>query len=360
LKKKEDPMAEIRSFGFFRHLRADTNAHVLHHQGSRLVRSGRGLSFWFRPWSSSLAEIPTDDREMPISFHGRSADFQDVMVQGILTYRIVDPVQIAERIDFSIDLRKGTLLKQPLEKLALMLSQLAQQHAVAYIGATPVQALTVDGYQRIRACIEEKLGQAPLITELGLAIVSIRISSVRPGTDLEKALEAPTRERIQQEADEATFRRRALAVEKERAIQENELQNQIELARREEQLISQRGQNARREATEKGEAGRIEAEGDAGRLRIEALAEAERTRLSGEAQAEGLRALEGARVEVDRERMGIYRDMPPSVLAALAGRELAGKLQTIEHLTITPDLLGSLLTGLVQAGTKRLEQPEAR
>ncbi|PIE12482.1 MAG: band 7 protein, partial [Rhodobacterales bacterium] len=32
-----------------------------------------------------------------------------------------------------------------------------------------------------------------------------------------------------QKADEATFSRRALAVDKERAIAENELQNQIEL-----------------------------------------------------------------------------------------------------------------------------------
>ena len=55
----------------------------------------------------------------------------------------------------------------------------------------------------------------------------------------------PTREAIQQAADEATFQRRAQAVEKERAIQENELQNKIELARREEQLIAQKGQHLR-------------------------------------------------------------------------------------------------------------------
>jgi hypothetical protein len=41
-----------------------------------------------------------------------------------------------------------------------------------------------------------------------------------------------------------------MAVEKERAIQENELQNRIELAKREELLIGQQGQNERREAQE--------------------------------------------------------------------------------------------------------------
>ena len=73
--------------------------------------------------------------------------------------------------------------------------------------------------------------------------MSVRVSSIKPTADLEKALETKTREKIQQEADEAMFERRALAVQKERAIAENELQNQIELSIREEQLIKQQGQN---------------------------------------------------------------------------------------------------------------------
>jgi hypothetical protein len=35
--------------------------------------------------------------------------------------------------------------------------------------------------------------------------------------------------------------------------------------------------------------------------------------------------------------------MPPTVLLGLAARELAGKLDTIEHLNVTPDLLASAL-----------------
>ena len=150
------------------------------------------------------------------------------------------------------------------------------------------------------------------------------------------------RERIQEEADEATFRRRAQAVDKERAIQENEMQNQIELARRKQQLIEQRGQNARRKATEKAEAERIGSE-----------AQADRTRIAAEAQAAGIRAVEGARMALERDRMDVYRSMPPAVLAGLAAQELAGKLQRIEHLNITPDLLGPILSNLVD-GSKRL------
>ena len=42
-------------------------------------------------------------------------------------------------------------------------------------------------------------------------------------------MQTPAREAIQQDAERATFERRALAVEKEAAIGENELANQVEL-----------------------------------------------------------------------------------------------------------------------------------
>lgn len=337
-------MADISRFPLFRHLRADASSHVLLFQGAKVKRSGRGLSFWFRPFSVSLAEVPVDDREVALTIHGRSADFQDVVVQGSLTYRVTDPPLTATRVDFAIDLWRGTHLRQPLEKLASILTQLAQEAALSYVQAAPLRDLVLRGHEGVRAAIEAGFVSGLMLEDLGLSLVAVRVASIKPSTDVERALEAPTRERIQEEADEATFRRRAQAVDKERAIAENELQNQIELARREQQLIEQRGQNARKEAGEKAEAARIDAE-----------AKAERTRIHSDAEAGGIRAVDGAHMSLERERMEAYKGLPSAVLATLAARELAGKLPAIEHLNITPDLIGSLLTGLLEAGTRRLE-----
>jgi hypothetical protein len=115
---------------------------------------------------------------------------------------------------------------------------------------------------------------------------------------------------IQQRADEATVQRRAMAVEKERAIAENELANRIELARREEDLVSQAAVNDRRKA---------------------------------ESRAEEIGIVEGAKLQVERERADIQAALPPDVLRALALQELAGALGQVEHLTVTPDLLQPLL-----------------
>ena len=78
----------------------------------------------------------------------------------------------------------------------------------------------------------------------------------------------------------------------ERAIGQNELQTQIELARREEELVSQRGANARRQAEEAAAAGEIATDAEARRTERLAVAKAEATRSAGVAEGEA----EAARV----------------------------------------------------------------
>ena len=66
--------------------------------------------------------------------------------------------------------------------------------------------------------------------------------------------------------------------------------------------------------------------------------------------------LEEAKVVAERERMDIYQTLPPATLMSLAARELAGKLHTIEHLNLSPDLLGNLLERVLGAQARKLEQ----
>jgi hypothetical protein len=53
--------------------------------------------------------------------------------------------------------------------------------------------------------------------------------------------------------------------------------------------------------------------------------------------------------------MEVYRTLPPSVIVSLAAQALAQKIESIDHVNITPELFGPLVTDLVRAGTARLE-----
>jgi regulator of protease activity HflC (stomatin/prohibitin superfamily) len=337
-------MAEIRSYWLLRHLRAEPTAWVVFFKNGRAKKSARALAFWFAPLGASIVEVPLDDRELPFLLAGRSADFQDVHVNGVVTFRVRDPELLASRVDFSINTRTGRYNGEPLDKLAVVVKELAQELAGSFVAHAPLRTLLEQGIDVIRDEIQRGLVAATGLSSLGLEVVATRVASVKPTAEVEKSLQMPTRERIHQEADEAVFARRALAVEKERAIAENELANQIELARREEQLIGQRGLNERKRITD-----------DAENQRIAAEAAAQKVRLNAEAEAESITLLEEAHVRAERERMEIYRALPPAALMGLAARELAGKLTSIEHLSLSPDLLGSLVERVLGAQARKLE-----
>jgi regulator of protease activity HflC (stomatin/prohibitin superfamily) len=330
--RKVIQMADIARYPFVRHLRGTATAHVRHVRNGKLVHAGSGTSFWFRPLSAVLSEIPVDDRELPLLFHARTADFQDVTVQATVTYRLGAPDVAAERIDFSIDPENGRWRATPLDQVAGLLAESAQQHALDLIAAAELPAVLAAGVAPVRAAISRGLAGDSRLAETGIGVIGVRVVAVRPEPDMEKALRTPTREQVQQDADKATFERRALAVERERAIGENELQTQIELARREEQLVAQRGANARREAEENAAAAGIAAEAQARREQRLTEVQAEATRITGLASG----AAEAARLDA-------YRDVPEATLFALALKELAGNLPDIESLVLTPDLIAPVL-----------------
>lgn len=325
-------MAEIKSLGPFRQLRSEASAHVQRFRNGRPIQAGRGLAFWFLPDGASIAEVPMDDRDLPFIFHGRSRDFQEITVQGLVVWRVADPVKLAARVNFSIDLKQGVLLAQPLDQLAVLLTGLAQQLAMQYLAELDVRALLAAGVRPLLAVLEGGLIGSARLAEMGLEVVNVRVADVSPSVELSRALQTPTFEQQQQQADQATFERRAMAVEKERAIAENELATQIELARRQNELIVKEDENTRSRA-----------EADAAAKKIAAQAEAER-----------IQVIEGAKAAAEKQRVEIYRDAPVGVLLGLAAQELASKLKSIDHLNITPDLLSSLVgDALTQAGRAR-------
>jgi hypothetical protein len=250
----------------------------------------------------------------------------------------------------------------------MLLTELAQQHALTLIATLELAETLASGTSAVQETITGGLAADERLAETGIGVVGVRVVAVKPEADVERALRTPTRELIQQEADRAGFERRALAVERERAISENELQSKIELAVREEQLVAQEGANSRRRATEQAAAARISAEGDADRARIATEGDAERARITMTANAEAariaaeadadalrlrsaanvedLRATGSAQAENEAAKLAAYAGLDRSVLFALALREFAGQLPEIGTVNLTPDVVTGLLAKL--------------
>lgn len=329
-------MATITRRPHINHLRASSNTWVRLVRRGDVTRSGAGLAFWFRPRISSISELPLDERELPLIFRDRTSDHQEIAVQASITYRFVDPETASRRIDFTIDNEHGTWSATPLEQVGGLLTELAQQHAASVLAGMALTEVMVHGIPRLRAAIAEGLRGDDRIEQTGIEIVDVRVVAVRPEPEMEKALRTPVREELQQEADRATFERRAMAVEQERGISENELQNRIELARREEELVTQTGANEQKRISDAAEASRIKA-----------AAEAENVEVRGRAKANAMRELGVAEADTERSKVEAYTGVDDGVLMTLAIRDFAGNLPDVGTLVVAPDMIGSLLAKLL-------------
>ena len=340
-------MAHINRFLFWRHLRADPNQHLLHYRRGKLIRRGAGLAYWFLPLSAAVAQMPVEDIETTFVLRERSADFQDITVQVTLSYRIADPETAAQRVNFAISLDSGAWIEQPLQRLDSLWAHWTQHPARSCLADMLVVDVVRAGADRTRAAIEEALQDNRQIEDMGLVLVSIQVDRVAPTAEMEKALQTPTREEVQQKADEATFQRRALAVENERAIKENELETEIELARRQEELIRQEGANTMLDVRQEAERLKFDIEAEVERNTLSAEGAAHQVRIRTEAEAEAREKLLAVENEAEGRRVELWKDAPPSVTLGLALQQFADKVHTIEHLNLTPNLLGDLLQQMV-------------
>src|SRR5215469_7831701 len=118
-------MADITRYPMTRHFRGTPTQYVRHLRGGKVAHEGVGESFFFRPLSAVLSEVPVDDRELAVMYHARTADFQDLTVQASVTFRVVDPDVACARIDFAVDPDTGRWRGTPLDQVAGLLTETA-------------------------------------------------------------------------------------------------------------------------------------------------------------------------------------------------------------------------------------------
>ena len=330
-------MATIHRYPFFSHATSSATRALFQGRRGKLVNRGSGASFWFRPLNTSLSEVPVDDMEFGNIFRVTTSDRQEVSVQTALTVRIAAPELTARRVDFEIDQRTGEWTGQPLQNLQNRLAESAKQFAAEVVARESLRAVLDDGLRLVRDAIAEGLTGEGQLGGAGIEVIGVRVVALRADEELERALQTRIREEAQADADRATYDRRAQAVDRERAIKENELNNRTELARREAELVELQGTNERR---------RTEQELERDRLRNEA--EAANRRLRVEAGADEVARIAEAENAALQARLAVFSAGEPAAVLAAVAPEVLSALPKIDSLTLTPDLLAGGVSRLLE------------
>ena len=281
-----------------RYFKGEPNIHVIKFRNGKIDRHGRGINFWYNPITVSIAAVPTASIDAPFIFSETTANFQDISIQGVVSYRIDDPLATADKLDFTIQPRSGHYRSEDPEILTQRIVNAVQTQTRQHVIKMPLETALTE-VAALASEVLENMVAAGSLGDLGVEVESLHFTSVRATPETQKALETEYRERLLGEADQAIYARRAAAVAEERKIQESELATEVGLETNRQELVDKQARNKL------------------------ALAEAD-------AKAEEL-------------KLTPYGDLPPQALVGLALKDWAANAGSIDNLSITPDLLTGLI-----------------
>lgn len=333
-------------FGF-RYIKAQPTTYLLQYRGEKLVREGAGLSFFYFVPTSSLVSIPIASVDMPYIFEEVTADFQNITIQGQVTYRVSDPKKLSKMLNFALNSRgTGYISEDP--------SKLPQRviNRIQVLVRGELQSLSLrEAIQASDTLVEKvklKLDSSESLLSLGIETLELSILAIKPNPETARALEAEVREQLLRESDEAIYSRRNSAVEQERTIKENELKTEIAVENkkreiRETQMDAERAvQEKMRLLNEEKMAAKIALEEKNKEL---VTLVSENMTKEADAKAYGVSAVMKAVSNIDPKIIQALTSggMQPAQIIAMAFQDLAGSADKIGQLNISPDLLQELL-----------------
>lgn len=330
----------------FKFIKTQPTHYVIVHKNGSIVREGTGLSFLSYMPTSTISVVPLSSFNRDFMFEQNCADFQSITIQGQVSYRIADPVKMAERLNFAMKDNQSYISDDPQKlsaKVVKIIEGLSQKIVLQWKLREALLANNALGDQ-----IFDEAKNHPEIVALGLSIISVAIMRIHPQPETARALEAEAREAILKAADDAIFLRRNAAVENERLIRENELDTQIavELKKRnirEAEIDADASiQQKQQEINKQNLLAEIELEEE---RKIFVARKADNERTMAEVDAYRISSMiEAIKVADPRVIQALTASgMQPAQLIAQAFTGIADKADKIGQLNLSPDLLQTLL-----------------
>ena len=331
----------------FRYFKADSSTYVIRSSRGQVKQKGKGLSFWYNSATTSIEAIPISVQEAPFIFTLQTSDFQEIRVQGQLSYRLSEPETIAALLNFTVKKNGQSYVSEDPLRLSDQVVRVLQTIVQTRVQSVTLrEALTLN--QTLVELIRESLAKRSSLNDLGICVVDVTIAAISPVPETARALEAEAREVILKEADDAIYARRKSAVEQERTIREAELQTELIVQEKEQEIEESRIENERailrsRNATERE---RLEAEIDGESRRrqlVELKVENGRQEADAEAYATAVRMRAFAELPVENLRALALANMQPEQLMAMAFDSFAQNAGKIGELNIGPEVLSQIM-----------------
>lgn len=327
------------------HIKFDSMTYVLHYKNGSIKREGRGLSFFYFAPNSSIVAIPMGSNDLPFIFSESTNDYQTVNIQGQISYKITNPKTLADVLDFTVD-DNGQHKKNDIEKLNQRIINEAQTATSSFIHEIKLKD-AIRSAKSIEERILEGLKASQAIGMLGIEILGANILAIQATPEMSRALETETREKLQQEADQAIYERRNFAVEQERRIKESELNTEIAVEEKQKQIAEKKMESEIQKADNERKLREMKLSADiAVENQRKQLIEQKTANDKKEAETQGyvIETTLKPYKDIDWKTLtALSNNSDPKFNISLAFRQLAENADKIGNLNISPELLDSIL-----------------
>ncbi len=329
-----------------KHIKFDSMTHVLHYKNGKIVREGRGLSFFYFSPNSSIVAIPMGSNDLPFIFNESTNDYQTVNIQGQISYKISDPNILADVLDFTVT-DNGQYKKNDIEKLNQRIINEAQTATSTFIHGIKLKD-AIRSAKSIEEQILNGLKSSSAIGMMGIEILGANVLAVQATPEMTRALETETMEKLQQEADQAIYERRNFAVEQERKIKESELNTEIAVEEKQKQIAEKKMESDVQKAENQRKLREMKLKAD---ISVEnqrkQLIEQKTSNDKKEAETQGYVTETTLKPfkDIDWKTLtALNNNSDPKFNISLAFRQLAENADKIGNLNISPELLESILS----------------
>jgi len=158
--------------------KADSATYVIKSAGEKVRRQGKGLSFFYNSAITSVAAIPVNVQEAPFIFTLQTSDFQEVRVQGQISFRVSDPQQTASLLNFNLKPDGRSYVSEDPMKLSDRVVRAAQtivQNKVQDVSLR--EALVLN--RSLAELLKVQLSKQSMLQELGLTLVDSAVVALR-------------------------------------------------------------------------------------------------------------------------------------------------------------------------------------
>ena len=162
----------------FPYFKGQPTDYVIKYSGGRPRGEGMGLAFYYWGYNTQVVAVPTQSQEANFVFKELTSDFQEVTLQGQVTFRIKEPKAAAKLFNFSINPLTYHYLSEDREKIGRRIANLTQIATRGEVSRRTLQQ-TLQDTSVLGDAVSAALRQGNELSVMGVELLSADCPSDR-------------------------------------------------------------------------------------------------------------------------------------------------------------------------------------